>query len=694
MNRMLSIFNIYNYDRNQDGYFSLKDDFPEQSGKELDSFRENIQEMPVQPRTYIYSQLDQPLRQKLNINYDHEMQELKLLEKQAVISRWPIYGETIVEMADVFGLKPALVEAFVQAEASEGLAYTKAELSEFKSALRTKLHDIFDQRLKKQQHNLLWALADYHLEESAGQNTPVREKYLRDWKIFRQDDNFERTLLFVRDNYGFVEEKRTSLEKNIGIAATAYFPGNSKVKTFVEKIISNYITINNQGLLTQDYTPAWIAQEFNKQVLKSGWRWSELLIRLNLKPEESAVAPLSGRYFELYHKLVYLGLAKDGSKNYTNENLIDAVKDCGYLNIGLTDLKIVRDYRFSGQVGRIFPEPGLNILLTKVDEAIEKVKTNKKLVRNICYINLLSFRENWNKECLKILKEAADELGKPIKELIKIKYQDQFMNEWTAPEAKNGSTYYWFIDQIRQEQLNKKYRETGQWAYHFIKDYELIVGSELQKYLTKKYDLYLENYDLKAQQNLLKNISANTQLDLAGQSTARKESYTQTEINNLLKITDDFIYNSPPTGWPLTGEVWITSQHGYRRNPFDLSKTEYHPGIDLNAPRGTKIYAIGGGKVIFAGEKYGLGKTVEIEFSLANIMRYAHMSEILITQSETIEKGRLIGLSGQTGRATGAHLHLEHLVNGQSVEFITQDISIFKAFNKFYLDNKQKYSRQ
>jgi peptidoglycan glycosyltransferase len=90
-----------------------------------------------------------------------------------------------------------------------------------------------------------------------------------------------------------------------------------------------------------------------------------------------------------------------------------------------------------------------------------------------------------------------------------------------------------------------------------------------------------------------------------------------------------------------------------------------HPGIDLSSPQGVPVYAADSGLVIFAGwTGIGYGNAVLIDHGNGFQTLYGHLSQISTVCSSVVEKGELIGLSGDTGNSSGAHLHFEVRVPG------------------------------
>jgi murein DD-endopeptidase MepM/ murein hydrolase activator NlpD len=111
----------------------------------------------------------------------------------------------------------------------------------------------------------------------------------------------------------------------------------------------------------------------------------------------------------------------------------------------------------------------------------------------------------------------------------------------------------------------------------------------------------------------------------------------------------------------------ITSKFGQRKDPFTGEST-FHKGMDVGAAEGTPISAAMGGVVKRAELHPGYGQMVEIEHEGGVSTLYAHASELKVKPGQRVEAGQEIALVGQTGRATGPHLHFEVRVNGHSVD--------------------------
>ena len=122
-----------------------------------------------------------------------------------------------------------------------------------------------------------------------------------------------------------------------------------------------------------------------------------------------------------------------------------------------------------------------------------------------------------------------------------------------------------------------------------------------------------------------------------------------------------------PIRRPLAGELELSSNYGYRADPFTRGAA-LHTGMDLRAEHGAPIRATGPGKVVTAEYSGGYGNMVEIEHAGGITTRYAHMSAILVSEGQTVAAGTLVGRVGSTGRSTGPHLHYETRIDGDPAD--------------------------
>ncbi|HEU4352803.1 MAG TPA: peptidoglycan DD-metalloendopeptidase family protein [Burkholderiales bacterium] len=109
----------------------------------------------------------------------------------------------------------------------------------------------------------------------------------------------------------------------------------------------------------------------------------------------------------------------------------------------------------------------------------------------------------------------------------------------------------------------------------------------------------------------------------------------------------------------------VSSGFGMRRHPIAQAWIK-HQGIDYAAPTGTRVRAIGDGVVDHAGLRGGYGKVVIIRHHGQYSTVYAHLSRINVHRGQRVAQNDTIGAVGQTGWATGPHLHYEFRVAGEA----------------------------
>ena len=136
----------------------------------------------------------------------------------------------------------------------------------------------------------------------------------------------------------------------------------------------------------------------------------------------------------------------------------------------------------------------------------------------------------------------------------------------------------------------------------------------------------------------------------------KKKNYKITTVSS--KNTEKYAWKAPTKGW-------VSSPYGWR-NPPVRKKRIFHAGLDLAAPKGTAIYSVAPGRVIFAGTRGGYGKVVIIAHENGLSTRYGHCSKLLVKNGQVVKEGQLIAKVGATGVATGNHLHFEVRKNGKT----------------------------
>lgn len=120
--------------------------------------------------------------------------------------------------------------------------------------------------------------------------------------------------------------------------------------------------------------------------------------------------------------------------------------------------------------------------------------------------------------------------------------------------------------------------------------------------------------------------------------------------------------------WPVPCSTRVTSRYGLRIDPF-TGKEAGHAGIDIDGfgHAGDIVVASDGGKVAVASSDAGYGNYIIIDHGDRQTV-YAHLSGFAVSYGDWVEQGQTIGYLGETGRATGVHLHFEIYVNGGRVD--------------------------
>lgn len=117
--------------------------------------------------------------------------------------------------------------------------------------------------------------------------------------------------------------------------------------------------------------------------------------------------------------------------------------------------------------------------------------------------------------------------------------------------------------------------------------------------------------------------------------------------------------------WPVEGR--ISSSFGMRVDPLS-GEHRQHAGMDIAAPIGSAVTAASSGRVTFAGKRGGYGNLVIVQSNDGTETRYAHLSRIDVDQGDHVSATSRLGAVGDTGRATGPHLHLEVRKDGHAVD--------------------------
>ena len=159
----------------------------------------------------------------------------------------------------------------------------------------------------------------------------------------------------------------------------------------------------------------------------------------------------------------------------------------------------------------------------------------------------------------------------------------------------------------------------------------------------------------------------------------------QTQIDTFWEILNTTsmysLYDSSTFSYPLK-TIYNTGYFGDRRTykyngTNETGSSSMHYGTDYRAAIGTDVFACATGKVVMAQDRISSGLSIIIEHLPGFYSMYYHLSEMDVTVGQIVEQGDFIGKTGDTGLATGPHLHWEVRILGVAVDpefFLTQPL--------------------
>lgn len=129
---------------------------------------------------------------------------------------------------------------------------------------------------------------------------------------------------------------------------------------------------------------------------------------------------------------------------------------------------------------------------------------------------------------------------------------------------------------------------------------------------------------------------------------------------------------SPDRSWDsyfsLPASADVSSSFGNRRTYNVPQSSPYHTGTDLGTPAGTAVYAPANGVVVYTGTLTVRGNVIVVDHGWGVMSGFWHLEQSLVNVGDRVEKGQQIGISGNTGLSTAAHLHWELRINGTPVD--------------------------
>lgn len=286
---------------------------------------------------------------------------------------------------------------------------------------------------------------------------------------------------------------------------------------------------------------------------------------------------------------------------------------------------------------------------------------------------------------ISLLQQQSDETQARITELTQ-KEQEQYelFCRQVREEEERGTVSYWsvlfkassFTDLLaRMDFVNE------------VMDYDRQVISDLQ---ATRRQLTEDKAALEQQKSELESSQTKLQQQVDAASTLIRE-YEETEAGHQAMLDEaaedeariqELIRQQQSGGssgssggsnsgvdgyiWPTNNTRVVTSPYGERWCPFH--GYESHNGADIDAARGSAVLAAKSGRVIQAGWNGGYGISVMIAHDDGITTLYGHMDGCSVSVGQTVSQGETIGICGNTGNSSGAHIHYTMYKNGGTID--------------------------
>jgi len=223
-------------------------------------------------------------------------------------------------------------------------------------------------------------------------------------------------------------------------------------------------------------------------------------------------------------------------------------------------------------------------------------------------------------------------------------------NEALRTQLENVATR---LDQLAGDLSELKEHDSELYRTLFAVD---DIPSDVRRVGTGGTDAYPEFSGFRSETKRLLVATSSRMDQVERQLALQNDSYR--ELSSLAAEYEKRLAQMPAI-LPVNGP--ITSGFGIRTHPV-LKVKRMHGGLDFHAPRGTPVHATGQGMVVRTGTSAGYGRFVEIRHEAAGLTTlYGHLSRVPreIRRGVSVDRGDMIGFSGDTGLANAPHLHYE-----------------------------------
>jgi len=184
-----------------------------------------------------------------------------------------------------------------------------------------------------------------------------------------------------------------------------------------------------------------------------------------------------------------------------------------------------------------------------------------------------------------------------------------------------------------------------------------------------------EDLDAIAKGNLIKSVYENMER-LERQLYVQSKSFD--EIAKLSESKQEMLAAIPAITPVKSTATNVASGFGTRIDPI-YKTPKFHYGMDFSGKTNTPIYATGDAKVVeISKSSRGYGNHIVLKHGFGYETSYSHLNKILVKKGQTVKRGEIIGMMGNTGKSTGTHLHYEVIKDGRKVNplfFFYNDLS-------------------
>lgn len=295
-------------------------------------------------------------------------------------------------------------------------------------------------------------------------------------------------------------------------------------------------------------------------------------------------------------------------------------------------------------------------LIAEKQQELEQNEAEEARLYELFCQRVRSMEEEGNTNYWAILFNAAsfqDLLDRLIMVDEIMEYDNAVMNDLIAKQEQIKADKQ-ELEQARAEQQEARDRQVA--ARKELKDRESDVDKLISQISAEASSVQASVRQLEAQARAMDAEIARKEKELAAQLSASGT-----------KITSESGYL-----WPLSGYTNLSSLFAGRIDPF-TGRRATHTGIDVPAPRGTKVLAAKSGVVITSAYNAGgYGNYVVVSHGNGNTTLYAHLSSRSVKEGDSVKQGQTVGLVGTTGRSTGNHLHYEIRVNNVRIDPVTK----------------------